>query len=150
MDPSSEWITTLREILASQALGVLSTHDRSGPHASLVAFAPSDDLRGILFATPRTTRKFAHLSANPRGALLVDNRSNTPADFTLAVAATARGVVEPVAPEDRDASLGLYLDRHPHLSEFVRAPSCALLRLRVEAYSMVRRFQEVTEIRILP
>lgn len=150
MDVSSEWVTALRELLASQALGVLSTHDRSGPHASLVAFAPFEDLRGILFATPRTTRKFAHLSSNPRGALLVDNRSNTPADFTRAVAATARGVVETVPPEDEKAFLGLYLGRHPHLSDFVRAPSCALLQLRVEAYSLVRRFQEVTEIRVQP
>ncbi len=150
MNLSSEWVPTLRDLLRSQPLGVLSTHDRGGPHASLLAFAASDDLREILFATPRATRKFAHLSSDNRGALLVDNRSNTPADFHGAVAATARGRVEEVPHLDKEAFLEPYLTRHPHLAGFVRAPSCALMRMEVEVYSIVRRFQEVMEIRVRP
>ena len=150
MDASSEWVPALRDLLLTQPLGVLSTHDRGRSHASLVAFVASDDLREILFATPRATRKFAHLSADNRGALLVDNRTNTPADVHGAVAATARGPVEEVPHADKEAFLAPYLARHPHLADFARAPSCALMRMRVEAYSIVRRFQEVMEVRVPP
>ena len=148
MDETSERTRVLRELLSSQPLGVLSTQDGGRPHASLVAFAVSEDLREVLFATPRTTRKFAHLTSDARGAILVDNRTNTPADFHRAVTATARGTVDEIPHEEKEASLGPYLARHPHLSDFVRAPSCALMRLRVEGYTLVQRFQEVTEIRV--
>jgi len=147
---SSDWIPGLRALLSSQPLGVLSTHDRGRPHASLVAFAASKDLREILFATPRTTRKYTYLIEDPRSALLVDNRSNTPADFHHAMAATARGTVEEIGHEDKERFLSPYLARHPHLSDFVRVPSCALMRLRVESYSIVRRFQEVVEVPVPP
>jgi hypothetical protein len=148
LDETSERIQALRHLLHTQLLGVLSTHAREGPHASLVAFAASGDLREILFATPRTTRKFDQLASDARGVLLVDNRTNTPADFHRAVAAAARGTVKEVPHEEKEVHLGPYLARHPHLSDFVRAPTCALMRLRVEGYGLVQRFQEVTEIRV--
>ncbi len=143
-----EWIPTLRDLLASQPLGVLSTHSGVGPHASLVAFATSNDLREILFATPRTTRKFTNLTSHVHAAFLVDNRSNTPADFHNTTAATASGTVDEIPQDDKEALLGPYLARHPHLVDFVRAPTCALMRLRVERYSVVRRFQEVVDITV--
>lgn len=151
MPPSpEEWIPALRELLSSQPLAVLSTQDRGQPHASLVAFAATGDLREVLFATPRATRKYAYLTSDNRAALLVDNRSNTPADFHSATAATVKGRVDEIPHEDKDRFLGPYLARHPHLTEFVRAPSCALMRLRVESYSIVRRFQEVVNIPVPP
>ena len=145
-----EWIPALRELLTSQPLAVLSTQDRGRPHASLVAFTVTGDLREILFATPRASRKYAYLASDNRAALLVDNRTNTPADFHQATAATAKGPVEEVPHKEKDRFLGPYLARHPHLAEFVRAPSCALMRLRVESYSIVRRFQEVVDIPVPP
>jgi len=33
------------------------------------------------------------------------------------------------------------------LKDFVNSPTCALLRVRVETYYLVNRFQEVTELR---
>lgn len=150
MDTTAEWIRVLRDLLHTQPLCVLSTHDRGRPHASLLAFAASADLREILFATPKTTRKFAHLASDGRGALLVDNRTGAPADFHRAAAVTAHGTVEEIPHEEKEAHLGPFLTKHPHLSDFVRAPSCALMRLRVDGYSLVRRFQEVTEIRVPP
>jgi hypothetical protein len=42
----------------------------------------------------------------------------------------------------------VYLGKHPHLEEFVTSPTCALLRIKVEKYIVVTRFQEVREIKI--
>ena len=131
----------------AQSLAVLATHSRGQPYASLVAVASAPDLTNLLFATTRATRKFANLSSDPRAALLVDSRSNKEIDFEAAAALTAVGAVREVEKRDKEPLLGLYIAKHPHLAEFVRAPTCAFLRIEVEAYYLVRRFQEVMEWR---
>lgn len=140
----------VRELMATQPLAVLATHSEAGPYASLVAFAATDDLRSLLFATTRATRKFANLQADPRVAFLVDNRSNDAADFRDAVAATIRGRAEEVADAEREGLLALYLGKHPHLRDFVDSPTCAFLKVHVASYSVVTRFQEVMELHIRP
>ncbi|HMK36800.1 MAG TPA: pyridoxamine 5'-phosphate oxidase family protein, partial [Desulfomonilaceae bacterium] len=68
--------TDVRTLLASQKFAVLSTQEEDHPYMNLVAFAESGDLRTILFATTRATRKYGNITAKPGVALLVDNRSN--------------------------------------------------------------------------
>jgi hypothetical protein len=133
----------LKNLLDGQPLGVLSVSRSSVPHATLVAFAVTEDLREIVFATSRATRKFEFLQQNPRAALLVDDRSNEVRDFRDASAATAHGLAKEVDPDRRDELRELYLCKHPYLDDFVRAPSCALLSLAVETYDLVGNFQEV-------
>jgi hypothetical protein len=43
-----------------------------------------------------------------------------------------------------------YLERHPHLEEFVSSPSTAMLQLDVEKYILVTRFQDVRELEVNP
>ena len=88
----------LRKLLRSQPLAVLATQNQGQPYASLVAFASSDDLKSLYFATTRATRKYANLSGDSRVAMLVDNRSNNASDFSLAMAATATGTAVEVDP----------------------------------------------------
>ena len=47
---------------------------------------------------------------------------------------------------EREKHLQLYLKKHPYLEEFVTAPTCALIRVKVEKYILVTQFQEVREI----
>jgi heme iron utilization protein len=77
--------------LTSQPLAVLSTHQAGQPYSNLIAFAATPDLESIFFATTRATRKFANLMADPRVALLIDNRANQEADFAEAAALTVLG-----------------------------------------------------------
>jgi putative heme iron utilization protein len=138
-------VSDVEALLTQQTLAVLSTHHEGQPYASLVAFAASDDLKVILFATSRSTRKYANLAGDSRVAMLVDNRSHRAEDIHEAMALTAVGV----AREPRDADLAtwrsIYLERHPYLESFVTAPSCALIQVVVQRYLLVRRFQEVSE-----
>jgi hypothetical protein len=138
----------LRELLDGQLLGVLGTHRDGEPYTSLVGFAVTDDLRSLLFTTARSTRKHSNLVADARASMLIDNRTNSPADFTSASAATAVGVVEEISADARDAFERVFLSRHPHLQAFVRSPSCALLRLRVSVYMVVTQFQHVIELHL--
>ena len=139
---------TLSELFASQKLAVLGTHQRGQPYGSLVAFAATQDLKSIVFATTRATRKFANLQADSRVSMVFDNRSNRVADFRKAVAATALGRAKELRGEERKKLAELYLAKHPHLKEFVASPTCALVRIRVEVYYLVWRFQNVIEWRV--
>jgi nitroimidazol reductase NimA-like FMN-containing flavoprotein (pyridoxamine 5'-phosphate oxidase superfamily) len=134
-------------LLASQPLAVLATQGEGHPYANLVAFTPSPDLASLSFATGRATRKYANLRAEPRVALLVDNRSNRESDFREAVAATATGVAEEVTGPERERIQEHYVSRHPHLAPFVSSPECALFRVRVETYVVVQEFQRVLTLR---
>jgi heme iron utilization protein len=140
----------VQSLLESQRLGVLSTLMSGRPYSNLIAFAATDDLRDIFFATTRATRKFANLSADPRVALLMDNRSNQETDFGEASAVTVLGTAEEVLGPEREKYLQFYLKKHPYLEEFVTAPTCALVRVKVEKYIMVTQFQEVREVYPIP
>ena len=138
----------LKKLLNSQPLAVLATQGEGQPYASLVAFVPSDDLKSLYFATTRSTRKYANLAADSRVALLVDNRSNKTSDFRWAMAATATGEAKEMDPAERATAMDLYLKRHPYLKEFVQSPTCVFCEIRVEAFIVVTRFQNVVEVHI--
>jgi hypothetical protein len=116
----------------------------------LVAFYAADDLKHICFVTPKTTRKFANLTADNRVAVMVNSSINQASDFHNAISVTAVGRGEVVNDSDKDALLNLYLAKHPYLEDFARAPSCALVRISVKTYYLVKNFQNVMEIHIAP
>ena len=140
----------LRDLFDSQPLAVLATQSDGQPYTNLVAFAFSRDLLSLFFATDQSTRKFANLSAEPKVSMLVDNRTNNPSDFHWAKAVTVTGKAEKIDKEKEHEITEAYLDKHPHLKDFLDSPSCALIRISVETYFLVTRFQEVMEIHVTP
>jgi len=148
MKTEEEVKARLRDLFANQQLAVLATQYVGQPYASLVAYAGTDDLKEIFFATPRTTRKYRNLTADPRVALLINSSENKPSDIHRAVAVTATGVAGDVPSHAQDRFLKLYLKRHPHLKDFIEAPSTVLVRVMVDCYYMVKNFQKVMELHI--
>jgi nitroimidazol reductase NimA-like FMN-containing flavoprotein (pyridoxamine 5'-phosphate oxidase superfamily) len=140
----TEFKRRLRELFASQQLAVLATDAGGRPYTSLIAFAATEDLTRLIFATTRATRKFTNIQENPHVSLMIDSRSNQVSDFRNAVAVTAMGTAAEVSGESRARLVERYLKRHPHLKSFVDAPSCALLQVAVAQYYLVSRFQNVT------
>lgn len=140
--------SALSEMFAEQRFAVLATAGEEGAHASLVGFAATPGLDAILFCTSRATKKFANLLSDPRAALLVDNSGNADADVTGAMAATATGHAEELGGAERDAALRLYAGKLPFMDEFAKSPDTALMRLTVDGYRLVRRFQHVDEVRM--
>jgi heme iron utilization protein len=139
-------VLTLRNLLDTRDVGVLATSRDDWPYANLVAFALSDKLREMIFATPRQSRKYANLAANPRVSMLIDNRSNDIGDLKDAVAATAIGMAVELSGSEWERCLSFYAARHPHLDNFARSPTTAVFLITVEKYIMVSRFQNVVEI----
>jgi nitroimidazol reductase NimA-like FMN-containing flavoprotein (pyridoxamine 5'-phosphate oxidase superfamily) len=135
----------LRRTLESQRYAVLATDDRGQPYTSLMAFAVTDDMTEVVLLTDRGTQKYANLMSNRRVAVFIDDRENSGADTRDAVAVTALGDAEEV---DGDVCSGLratYLVRHPYLADFAVSPSCAIIRVKVRRYVVVRCFQDVVE-----
>ena len=143
---NKEEFDTLRRLLTSQRVAILATHNQGQPYGNLVGFAASPDFKSLFFATSRTTRKFANIEADGRVAMTFDDRTHAEADFYKAVGVTACGCAKEVAKSPRSRALKMYLAKHPHLKDFVMSPNCAFIRVQVEKYVIVRRFQEVLEI----
>jgi hypothetical protein len=123
-EPSLE--EKLGKLLSSQKLGVLATQQKKNPYTSLVAFACSDDMRRIVFATPKTTRKFANIISNSNVSFFIDNRSNKAVDFRKAIGVTALGSAR----------------------QFLSSPSCAFICIDVKSLYVVERFQNVLEMHL--
>lgn len=132
----------LRELFAEQLFAVLATAGERGPHLNIVSFAAADELRTILFATPRRTAKFANLQAHPGVCLFVDNRSNRPRDLKEAYAVEVSGTAAEVQGDAAPGYRALYLARFPQLGSFLDSPDTALMAARVRRYDLVHRFQE--------
>jgi len=148
MEKTAQLKEFLKDLFSKQRLAVLATQSKKQPYGNLVAFMATDDLKHLLFATTRATRKYANISKNPRIAMVVDTRSNREADFHQAAAVTATGVVKETVGSQKRRFQKLYLSKHPYLKEFVSSPTCALLRMDVETYYIVRQFQNVVELHI--
>ena len=141
--------TVLHELFASQRSAALATLQEGQPYLSLMAFAFTPDLLHLIVVTDRHTRKYANLMAESRVALLIDNRSNVPADTEEAMAVTVLGQAAEALPEERQSFLHLFLAKHPHLEAFAKSPTSVLIKVKVATYVVVQRFQEVREISII-
>ena len=133
-------------LLDQQPFAVLCTQGGGQPYGSVVAYAASEDLKAVTFATSVSTRKYCLLRECDHVALVVDSRAKFPDDMMKveAITATGRAVQLDPGPEfDRWADL--LTTRHPQLKSFVAAPSSALFRIDIIRYLHVTRFQETYE-----
>lgn len=146
----SELRSRLQKLFQEQRLAVLSTHNQGQPYSSLVAFSASHDLTRIYFATNRGTRKYANLQKERRVSMLVDNRSNSTADFREAMAVTVTGRARDMKESEKAILIKDYLAKHPYLDEFIASPTCAFIEVEVETYYAVHRFQSVVELHMKP
>lgn len=139
--------STIKELLRDQKTGVLATCNKDIPHNSVVGFAVSEDLKFIYFATPIATIKYANLKQNPNVELLVDNRKNLAEDFNAAAAVSCVGKACCI-DDDNSVAQHMMLQRHPELETFFKSPTCAIIEIKISKYSLVTRFQDVTEIEV--
>ena len=133
----------LRDLFAAQRYAVLGTQGADRVSLNLMAVAITGDLRFLVLATERATPKYDNLRNEPRVSLLVDNRANQSADTRTALALTVDGLAEEVSGPEREDLAQLLLSRHPQLGAFVRSPTCALFRVRVQRYELVRGLYDV-------
>lgn len=135
-------------LLNEQRLAILATVSQESPYCNLVAFTPSDDLRTIIFTTPRSTSKYANMLRNPNVSLLVDDRMRNGFGFTSGMVVTAVGAVAPVGLQDEDMLKGRHANRHAELNDFIWSPDCALMQVRVLRYILVSSLRDTAVLEI--
>jgi nitroimidazol reductase NimA-like FMN-containing flavoprotein (pyridoxamine 5'-phosphate oxidase superfamily) len=139
---------SLKDLFVRQKLACLATSKGEQPYTSLVAFVSTDNLRAILFATDKKSTKYSNMVANRRVSMLIDDRTNRVTDFHEGMAVTIIGRAQELKADQRMRYLKPYLNKYPDLEEFVKSPDCSLLRVDVETYRIVTRFQQVTEMHV--
>ena len=135
----------IKELLDQQKLGVLATQGEKYPYNTLVAYAFSEDIRYIFFATRKHTRKYNNIMKRHHVSILIDSRTNDVTDFKDAVALTVMGKMVNTTPLEYRS---LYLNRFPHLKDFIEDPNTTIMTLKIDKYIYVQRFQEVLELDI--
>jgi len=140
---------SVKRLLARQLFGVLGTRDDAGrPHPSIVSFVSADDLRSLIFATPRSTRKFGYLSKRPELALFTDDRRERIDDLMDVIGVEVAGEARELNGDECGPYRELYLAKYPELTEFVDSPDTALIRIAVERYDVVDHVQHVLVLRM--
>jgi nitroimidazol reductase NimA-like FMN-containing flavoprotein (pyridoxamine 5'-phosphate oxidase superfamily) len=148
--PPEESDSTVRDriyhLTKEQQYAVLCVQGGGQPYGALVAFAFSEDLRHVTFATPTATRKYRLLSECDHVALVIDNRPDKVDQLMEVEAVTATGRSHLIERGDEfDELAELLIGRHPYLKSFVQAATCALFRVDVVRFLHVVRFQEVRQ-----
>jgi hypothetical protein len=123
-----------------------ATDAGGAPYLSLVAFALGPDGTAALFTTPRDSRKYRDLRANPRVSLRLDTRGERERDYGSAEAITITGrarVLRAGSARWRESERALH-SKHPVLAVFLGAATTALIRVETEEAVHVGGFQQVT------
>lgn len=135
----------LKMLDRTQQFAVLATEEAGIPYTSLIAFALSPDLTQVLFATPKSTRKYKNIMTGKHVALLVDSRSHGGKDLLGAEAITIAGIAAPLRRgRSRDELAAVFLRKHPELEEFVQSATTALVSVSIRECVHVNRFQAVS------
>jgi heme iron utilization protein len=136
----------LKALDAQEYFAVLATDDGRQPYTSLVAYALTPDMRKVVFATPKNTRKYANIVLrSAHVALLIDTRSKRKKDLLETEAITIIGAAKPVRKgKTWDKLAEMLLKKHPDLEEFLNSSTTALLVVDIAQCVHVSRFQTVS------
>jgi heme iron utilization protein len=104
-----------------------------------VAFAPSEGLGNIYFATRQDSTKYLNLLNNPCVSIFFDDRKNLSSDINNATTVSAEAKAKNLK-KNKKKFKKLLLDRHPELSSFLNEPNCDLFRLEIKKYYYVDNF----------
>jgi general stress protein 26 len=129
----------IKELLDSQKYAVIASQKDNIPYTNLVAFASSQGLGSIFFATRRDTTKFLNMLNNPCVSVLIDNRKNLSSDIKNAIAVSAEAQAKSVR-KDKEKLKKMLKEKHPELSNFLNEPDCELFELEIKKYFFVDKF----------
>jgi len=135
----------LRVVNNAQPHAVLATVTGRQPYTSLIAYALTPDMKGVLFTTPKATRKYRNILKNPCVSLLIDTRTNTPEDYMDAESITILGDARTLRRGKKWGELSvIFLKKHPQLKEIIHSPETAFMFITIRKCIHVTKFQSVS------
>ena len=129
----------------TECFAVLATDEGGRPYTSLINFAFTVDLKKVIFATPRETRKYKNILKTHHISLLIDNRSKTRKNLMETEAVTVIGTAHPIRKgKVREELAAIFLKKHPDLESFIQSPSTVLIVLEANRCIHVSKFQTIS------
>lgn len=148
---SEDVLKRLAVLNKQQPHAVLATVSDNMPYTSLIAYAITPDLKGLIFATPRKTRKYRNIIRNRNVCLLLDSRANTANDYIKAESISVLGSANLIKKgTKREDLIKIFIEKHPGLKDFVHTDSTALILVKITKYIHVNSFQVVSEMSMGP
>ena len=130
-------LAEMKELVRAHSACVLATSSGNRPYCSLMAYATNDDASEIYMATPRSTRKFENIMANPAVSLMIDTRNEVPRPEVRAL--TVEGICAPVTDPARNEQIRTQLlASHPQLASFLDHEDCAILCITVSSFLLLK------------
>jgi nitroimidazol reductase NimA-like FMN-containing flavoprotein (pyridoxamine 5'-phosphate oxidase superfamily) len=136
----------LMDLFESQLIAVLGTSSDNDPYSCLVGFKFTSDLKNVIFATMRNRLKYRQISSNPRVSLIIDDRKNSPSDFSHATSVTVVGAAIDTEEPERAVFSDMLVKKHPFLTDFVKDANCAIMKVEIEKMYIVGEFERVQKI----
>jgi nitroimidazol reductase NimA-like FMN-containing flavoprotein (pyridoxamine 5'-phosphate oxidase superfamily) len=135
----------LKDFDAQENFAVLATDDAGSPYASLISYALTPDLKMVIFATPKGTRKYRNILNSSQVALLIDNRSTRKHRLMETEAITVIGTAKNIRKGKKwDELSKIFLKKHPDLEEFLYAQTTALVAIEIIECVHVSHFQTLS------
>jgi len=132
----------LKNLDAIEDFAVLATDDAGLPYTSLISYALTPDMKTVIFATPKGTRKYRNILNSSQVALLIDNRSKSKHKLMETEAITVIGAAKHVRRGKRwDELSKIFLRKHADLEEFLHARTTALVAIQIIECVHVSQFQ---------
>ncbi len=138
----------IKQLYQEKLFGVFSSVWKNRSHQTLVCFVATEDLKFIVFGTPRESRKFINTQLFEKVSFFVDSTHNDPKDKNQAIAVSAVGKAysgDKLSENKKEELMKLYLAKHPYQEEFITSPSTQFVLLEVDHYQFVHNFQTVVE-----
>jgi len=117
----------------------MATNNDKIPYTNIIAYASTEGLGNIFFATKKESTKFLNLINNPCVSILIDDTKNLSSDLMNAQAVSAEAEVKEINKE-KEKLKEFFLKKHPELADFLNEPNCELLKLEVKKYYYVDNF----------
>jgi nitroimidazol reductase NimA-like FMN-containing flavoprotein (pyridoxamine 5'-phosphate oxidase superfamily) len=132
-------LETIKSLIKSKDVCVLSTVSGGEPHCSLMSYVTDDDCREFYMLTLPATKKYRNLEGNSAVSLLIDTREEDIDRSRKDIQAlTVSGVFRKI---DDDATaetiIRKLLQRHPHLEDFAKSGGIKVFAVRAKSFQLL-------------
>ena len=143
-------LETIRSLIKSKDVCVLSTVSGGEPHCSLMSYVTDDDCREFYMLTLPATKKYRNLEGNSAVSLLIDTREEDVDHRRKDIRAlTVSGVFRKIDDDaTAEAIIRKLLQKHPHLEDFAKSGAIKVFAVRAKSFQLLEgvsraHFEEV-------
>lgn len=129
----------MKDIIKGNDLCVLATVSEGTPHCSLMSYISDEEGQEIYLISHKQTKKYANLIKNPTVSLLIDTREEEKSQRRINIKAlTVSGEFQPIKdPGKRELIHKQFLDRHPHLADFLNDPGAEIFSIKIKSFQLL-------------